>query len=72
MAAPNPIPASGLDAHAAQLDPGLERRLERLGLANKPGIWAERYLLCEQLVDPLSSSMRQRFEATSRFVRDHC
>jgi glycogen phosphorylase len=26
--------------------------------------------LCEQAVDPLSSSMRERFEATSRFIRD--
>jgi starch phosphorylase len=54
----------------AQLDPALERRLERLGLANMPGQWAERYLLCEQLVDPLSSSLRERFEAISRFIRD--
>jgi starch phosphorylase len=54
----------------AHPDPTLERRLERLGLANKPGLWAERYLLCEQVVDPLSSSGRERFEATSRFIRD--
>jgi starch phosphorylase len=54
----------------AQLNPALERRLERLGLANMPGQWAERYLLCEQLVDPLSSSLRERFEAISRFIRD--
>jgi glycogen phosphorylase len=56
--------------NAAHLDPALQRRLERLGLADKPGQWAERYLLCEQLVDPLSSSLRQRFEATGRFIRD--
>jgi pimeloyl-ACP methyl ester carboxylesterase len=30
----------------------MQRRLERLGLADKPGEWAERYLLCEKLVDP--------------------
>jgi starch phosphorylase len=52
------------------LDPALQRRLERLGLSNKPGQWAERYLLCEQLVDPLSSTTREEFEATSRFIRD--
>jgi len=52
------------------LDPALQRRLVRLGLANKPGQWAERYLLCEKLVDPLSASSRQKFEATSRFIRD--
>jgi glycogen phosphorylase len=66
MAVPNPVPRD----NSAHLDPALERRLERLGLANKPGRWAERYLLCEQVVDPLSSSMRERFEATSRFIRD--
>jgi hypothetical protein len=36
----------------AHLDPAMQRRLERLGLADKPGEWAERYLLCEKLVDP--------------------
>jgi glycogen phosphorylase len=66
MAVPNPVPHD----NSAHLDPALQRRLERLGLANKPGLWAERYLLCEQVVDPLSSSMRERFEASSRFVRD--
>src|SRR6267154_6249945 len=52
------------------LDPALERRLERLGLANEPGRWTDRYLLSEKLVDPLEASSRQKFEATSRFVRD--
>ncbi len=66
MAAANPLALP----HQAQLDPALERRLERLGLANKPGQWAERYLLCEQLVDPLASSSREKFAATSRFIRD--
>jgi hypothetical protein len=53
----------------------MQRRLERLGLADKPGEWAERYLLCERLVDPLSANSRQKFEATSRFIRpqrNHC
>ena len=66
MAVPNSPP---LD-HPGHSDPALERRLERLGLADKPGQWTERYLLCGQLVDPLSASSRQKFEATSRFIRD--
>ena len=61
--------SSPLD-YPGQLDSALDRRLERLGLADKPGQWTERYLLCEQLVDPLSASPRQKFEATSRFIRD--
>jgi hypothetical protein len=32
-----------------RLDPAMDRRLERLGLADKPGQWTERYLLCEQI-----------------------
>jgi glycogen phosphorylase len=66
MAVPKPSLADG----RGHLDPALDRRLERLGLANKPGQWVERYLLCEQLVDPLEASSRQEFEATSRFIRD--
>ena len=62
----NPTP---LDARA-HLDPAITRRLERLGLADKPGQWTERYLLCEQMVDPVSASSREKFEATSRFIRD--
>jgi len=58
-----------LDARA-HLDPAISRRLERLGLADKTGQWTERYLLCEQAVDPVSASPRQKFEATSRFIRD--
>src|ERR1700722_19767297 len=66
MAVPHPLSVDD----PAQLDPALERRLERLGLANNPRAWAERYLECEQLVDPLSASARQKFAATSRFIRD--
>jgi hypothetical protein len=66
MAAPH---SSAVDDRA-RLDPALERRLERLGLADNPGAWAERYLECEQLVDPLSASARQKFAATSRFIGD--
>src|ERR1700744_2940643 len=54
----------------AEFKTALQRRLERLGLSEHPGEWAERYLLCEQIVDPLGASTRQKFEATSRFIRD--
>src|SRR5271163_4550612 len=64
------VPSSSPLDHPAHLDPALDRRLERLGLADKPGQWTERYLLCEQAVDPASASSRQKFEATSRFIRD--
>ena len=63
-------PTAPLPDHRGHLDPAMDRRLERLGLADRPGQWTERYLLCEQLVDPLSASSRQKFEATSRFIRD--
>ncbi len=52
------------------LDPALQRRLDRLGLAGREEDWADRYLLCNHLVDPPSAKSRQRFEATSRFIRD--
>src|SRR5579872_6119175 len=48
----------------------LVRRLDRLGLADRRSNWTERYLLCEHLVDPPLADSRQRFEATSRFIRD--
>jgi starch phosphorylase len=51
-------------------DPALERRLERLGLTGQQGHWTERYLLCDHLVDPPTAKSRQKFEATSRFIRD--
>jgi glycogen phosphorylase len=71
MAVPNPAPFDSLPLDArAHLDPAISRRLERLGLADKPGQWTERYLLCEQAVDPVRASSRQKFEATSRFIRD--
>lgn len=66
MGVSNPLPPD----HHGPLDPELERRLERLGLANEPGRWTDRYLLSEKLVDPLEASSRQKFEATSRFIRD--
>ena len=48
----------------------LERRLKRLGLTGKDDAWADRYLLCEHLVDPPTARSRQRFEAVARFSRD--
>ncbi|MGC1523225.1 MAG: glycogen/starch/alpha-glucan phosphorylase [Steroidobacteraceae bacterium] len=64
------MPKAFLPDNRGHLDPALDRRLERLGLADRPGQWTERYLLCEQLADPLEANFRQRFEATSRFIRD--
>src|SRR5215831_16000943 len=52
------------------VDPALVRRLGRLGLATQEDHWTERYLLCQHLVDPPIADSRQRFEATSRFIRD--
>ena len=52
------------------VDPALERRLERLGLAGSEQDWADRYLLCNHLLNPPSAKPRQKFEATSRFIRD--
>jgi len=51
-------------------DPALERRLERLGLAGHEKEWTDRYLLCNHLLNPPSAEPRQKFEATSRFIRD--
>jgi starch phosphorylase len=52
------------------MDPDIERRLQRLGLSGHVSEWTERYLLCEQLIDPTLARTRQQFEATSRFIRD--
>jgi starch phosphorylase len=52
------------------VNPALERRLARLGLAGNEDDWADRYLLCNHLVNPSSAGPRQKFEATSRFIRD--
>jgi len=46
------------------------RRLDRLGLVGHEDQWAERYLLCQHLLDPLDAKSREKFEATSRFIRD--
>ena len=59
------------DDHATiTRDPTTERRLERLGLSGDGSDWTERYLLCDQLVDPKMARPRQRFEAMARSVRD--
>src|SRR6186713_283082 len=52
------------------VDAALERRLDRLGLTGREETWADRYVLCEHLVDPASARARQRFEAVARFARD--
>ena len=54
-----------LDAESA-----LERRLERLGLVGREVEWADRYLLCNHLVNSENANPRQKFEAVSRFIRD--
>src|SRR5262249_26252176 len=54
----------------ASLTAALERRLHRLGLTGDDDAWTDRYLLCENFVDPQSARARQRFEAISRFIRD--
>jgi glycogen phosphorylase len=56
--------------HKTAVDPALGRRLERLGLAGHEQEWADRYVLCNQLISPASAGPRQKFEATSRFIRD--
>ncbi len=51
-------------------DTALERRLERLGFTGKEDEWADRYLICDHLLDPATARPRQRFEAVARFIRD--
>jgi len=59
------------DEHAAaSLDTPLERQVKRLGFTDTAGDWAERYILCDQAVDPTKAPARQRFEAVAKFVRD--
>src|SRR5215831_17740437 len=56
---------------AAKFDAALERRLQRLGFEGaKIDEWADRYLLCEHVLDPPLARPRQRFEAVARFIRD--
>jgi glycogen phosphorylase len=51
-------------------DAAMERRLERLGLTGKEDAWADRYLLCDHMVDPAAALEREKFEAVAHFVRD--
>ena len=55
---------------ASKPDLILDARLEQLGFASEMGQWADRYVLCDHMVDPLTAKTRQKFEATSQFVRD--
>ncbi|HEV3255911.1 MAG TPA: glycogen/starch/alpha-glucan phosphorylase [Gemmataceae bacterium] len=55
---------------ALTLDPAMERRPEQLGLTGRETDWADRYLLCDQLVDPKLARPRQCFEALARSIRD--
>jgi glycogen phosphorylase len=58
-------------ARSAEIEESaLKRRLDRLGLSGQENSWADRYLLCNHLLSPSSATSRQKFEATSRFIRD--
>jgi len=64
--APPQPPGDGPD-----LSDTMVRRLDRLGLSSeRADQWAERYLLCQHVVDPPNATTRQEFEATARFIRD--
>jgi glycogen phosphorylase len=69
MRAPKPAALAPEDIENL-LTSTMARRLDRLGLAGHEDEWAERYLLCQHLVDPQDARSRQKFEATSRFIRD--
>ena len=69
MSVSKPVPPLPADIQNP-LDPALARRIERLGLAGQEDLWTERYVLCQDLIDPVDADSRQRFEATSRFIRD--
>jgi starch phosphorylase len=56
--------------HAPPEGTELDPRLKRLGLTEDEDDWADRYLLCEHIVDPDQAPSRQRFEAIARFIRD--
>ncbi len=51
-------------------DTALERRLDRLGFTGREDEWADRYLICDHLLDAATARPRQRFEAVARFIRD--
>ena len=64
MSAEKPLPLSSTQPGDTRdsPDPLLTRRLE--------DHWAERYTLCQHLIDPLEADSRERFESTARFIRD--
>ena len=55
---------------ATRIPDAVERRLERLGMTGNDDEWAERYVLCDQLVDPKLARPRQQFEAIAHALRD--
>ncbi len=61
---------STLSVQSPKPDSALDRRLERLGLADHENQWVDRYLLCNNLLDSADATARQRFEAVARFIRD--
>jgi starch phosphorylase len=48
----------------------MPRSLEPPAKTASVDAWADRYVLCEHLMDPKAAPSRQRFESLSRFVRD--
>jgi starch phosphorylase len=58
--------------HLTLMEAALRRRLARLGLTgeDEEDHWADRYMICEHVVDPATARSRQRFEAVARFIRD--
>src|SRR4029450_1657532 len=56
--------------HTAGTNAEPDPRLKQLGLTKDDDDWADRYLLCEHIVDPGEARSRQRFEAIARFIRD--
>ncbi len=54
----------------ASPDTPVGRQVKRLGLTDTASDWAERYLLCDQAVNPTEAPPRPRFEAVAKFVRD--
>jgi len=57
-------------SHVTETNATLERRLRQLVLTAGEDDWADRYLLCEHVLDPAAARPRQKFEAVARFVRD--
>jgi starch phosphorylase len=67
IAPPSPPPS---DSTTRLAEESTRARLEALGLTDGQTDWTERYLLCEQLVDPPLARPRQQFEGTAHFIRD--